>query len=119
MLKRNYILSIVPNHLHLLCQITSQSLLILNRLEQALKIPGPKTLMVIPLNKLKEQRRPILNRFRKNLQQIPFVIIVNLDPILFQQINILFNSNTHVRYIVPQISIITRRNLQKVNTSFP
>ena len=44
-----------------------------------LKLPSPNPSRAVPLDDFEEQRRPILDRLREDLQQIPFVVAVGHD----------------------------------------
>ena len=48
-------------------EVTSSSLLNLNRFEQTFEISSTKSLMIVPLNDLEEQSGSILNRLSEDL----------------------------------------------------
>jgi hypothetical protein len=58
-------------------QIPPPLLLPLQRHKQGLEIPDAKPPAPVAFDHLKEQRRPILHRLRKDLQQVAFVIQVD------------------------------------------
>lgn len=60
-------------------QVTSLLLLCFNCLKKSLKVPSSETRVVVSLNDLQKESGTILHRFRKDLQQVPIVVIVNQD----------------------------------------
>jgi hypothetical protein len=54
----------------------------LNRLEQRFKIASAKSIVILSLYDLDEERGSVLNRSREDLQQITIVIVIDKDIVL-------------------------------------
>src|SRR5262249_61760368 len=85
MLSRHLAKSLVVRHGRLLLQIAPALLFFLERLEQRLEVSFAETLGAFPLNDFEKQSRPVFHRFRKDLQQITFVVTIDEDPELAQR----------------------------------
>src|SRR5438045_3641779 len=83
-LTRNRTKRVVVRH----SEIPSKFLLSLYRFEECLEIPGTKTLRAFPFDDLIENRRPILDRLREYLKQVPLVIAIDENPQIAQRVEI-------------------------------
>ena len=83
-------------------QIAPSCLLPLDRLKQRPEIPFAEGIGAGPLDDLIEQRRPVLDGFGKELQQVTFLILIDEDAQLLDRLVVL----AHIPDAVPQRFII-------------
>ena len=69
-----------------LSKIPADLLFSFDRLEERLEVPFAEALCPFPLDDLVEERRPVLDRLREDLQEIPVRIPVDQDPELFEDV---------------------------------
>src|SRR5262249_41847263 len=81
------------------------------RFEKSLKVTLAETLRSFALNDLEKERRPVLHRLGKDLQEITFIITVDQDPEPAQWLEIFIN----VTYSLQHRVIVVRRNLEKLD----
>src|SRR5206468_3878552 len=61
-------------------EVPAKRLFPLDRLEQRLEVPLAEAARAVPLDHLEEQRRPVLERLREDLEQVAVVVAVGQDP---------------------------------------
>src|SRR5512132_4314994 len=66
-------------------QISSRGLFALDGFEQRFEVAFAETLRAFALNDLEKERRPILDRFCEDLQQITFIIAIDENSDLLQR----------------------------------
>jgi len=80
-------------NLLLYSKVSTKRLFSLNRLEESLEVASTKALVVASLDHFQEQGRTILDRLGKNLEQVPFIIIVNEDFLSLKHVDVFLNLN--------------------------
>src|ERR687888_2725848 len=95
-------------------QISARGLLALDRFKERLEVSFAKTLRAFALNDFEEQRRPILDRFGKNLEQITFVVAVDQNPEFLQRAELFVD----VTDAIEQRVVVIGRNIQELETTF-
>src|SRR6187399_556305 len=78
-------------------EISSPPLLFLDRDEQRLKVAFSKTFAALSLEDLVEHRRPVLDGFGKDLQQIALFVAVDEDAEAFELTDIFVDTANAVR----------------------
>src|SRR6266481_4549313 len=87
-------------------QISSRGLFALDGFEERFEIAFAETLRAFALNDLKKERRAILNRFCKDLQQITFIVAINQNAEPFECVKFFVD----VPYAIEQRVVVRRRN---------
>src|SRR5688500_13123505 len=96
-------------------EVPAQSLFAFDRLEQCLEIPFAERPRALPLDDLVEQRRPVLHRFREDLQQVSIRIAIDENSELLENVD---------RLVDPadaplELAIIARGNAEKLHSAIP
>src|SRR5438132_10477654 len=86
-----YARSRVLNVTSFILQISSQLLLVLQRLEKGLEVPFAKAAGTFAFDHFKEDRRSIDNRLGEDLQQVALIVVIDKDPQFRQLLDILGN----------------------------
>src|SRR6266571_4465790 len=94
-------------------EIPSSCLLALDRLEQCLEVSLAEAARAFALDDLVEQRRPILDRLRENLQEVAVGIAVHQDAELLQAIERLVD-RADARL---QVGVIGRGNVEELDAA--
>src|SRR6267378_4405879 len=92
-----------------LLEISPTLLLFLQCFKQRLEISFPETLRAFALDDFEEQRRSVLHRLRKYLEQITFVIAVDQKPEPLQRPQVFVNVTDSLGKRV----VISGRNVQE------
>ena len=98
-------------------EVTSSSLLNLNRFEQTFEISCTESLMIVSLNDFKEQSRSVLNRFSEDLQKITLIVIIYENFKLLKGFNVLVNLYASMLQAFTKSLIIGIRNCQELDSS--
>lgn len=98
-------------------QITPRILLPLNRLKQALEVPRPKPIKVVPLDNLNKHRRPIHQMLRKQLQQVTPLVEVNQDVQSLEHLEVLIQRQPALLQPHLHTIIVCARHLDKLDTA--
>src|SRR2546421_4463322 len=87
-------------------QISSQFLLVLQRLEKGLEVPFAKAAGTFAFDHFKEDRRSIDNRLGEDLQQVALIVVIDKDPQFRQLLDILGNLANTIQH---GLIVIVRR----------
>jgi len=77
-------------------QVSASCLFSLNGLEQGLEVSSSESFVAPSLDHFQEQGRPVLQRPRKDLQEVALLVIVDEDLVLLQDGDVLLDIETHL-----------------------
>ena len=84
------------------------------RFKQSFEVAFSERLTSLATDNFEKQCRPVLQRFRKDLQQIALIVPVGKQPHLFDLTRIFFDFT----YAIPDLFVVRIRNGQEVDAPF-
>lgn len=105
------------NYVKYLLQISPQGLFSLDSFKQTLEVPSTKPIKVMPLNNLNENRRPIHQMLRKQLQQITPLIKVNQNIQTLERLKILIQNHALVLQPLLHPLVVCLRDADELHTA--
>lgn len=85
--------------------------------EQALEVSCSETEVVSSLNDFVEQSGSVFDWLGEDLEQVTFVVVVDKDLVLLEDVDVLSYLNAHVWKVLPQNVIVSIWDSQKLNAS--
>lgn len=95
-------------------KITALRLLKLNGLEKRLKVTGTEPVVVMSLNNLDEERRPVLKRLGKQLKQVSIFVVVDQDIKFLDMLKVFLNLGAVFLQARGEVVVVRRRDGQEL-----
>src|SRR3954452_1743977 len=95
-------------------EVSSPLLLALDRLEECLEVPLAEAARAVALDDLEEDRRPVADRLREDLQEVALVVAVDQDAEPAEVIHRLVDLADALRRLV----VVRVRRAQELDTAF-
>ena len=91
----------------------------LDALKERLEVASTEALMVVPLNDLDKDCRPILEGLGEDLEQVTVIVVIDENPQLLEDVDVFFDLHLGALESLAQLAVIGVRNVQELGTSVP
>ena len=91
----------------------------LDALKECLEVSSTEALVVVPLNDLDKDGRPVLEGLGEDLEQVAVIVVIDENPQLLEDVDVFFDLHLGALEPLAQLAVIGVGNVQELSASVP
>ena len=91
----------------------------LDALKECLEVSSTEALVVVPLNDLDKDGRPVLEGLGENLEQVTVIVVIDENPQLLEDVDVFFDLHLGALEPLAELAVIGVGNVQELSASVP